>query len=387
MKKKVSLMAVAFGLGLILFVSNSYGSPTDCEILRLALLPRFSNGAQMVQTLDVLQPDLATQELRESYCRYLISSISRRLNRNNAGACKLDSKVVDHELRFEHFRIQTFISSGVAPKKYFGFFDEQCDTAEYERIFRKTVIDAVALTNRYAEKIGLSLRLSEKEVAITFLSEGGALALTAPEYTVNSIHPVRGIGLDDFRLGFKRFSGLVDEFDQHFGTKLNYILISILGKKILLRTMTFREAILGTSLMYLFEKEIAEKKLRNAGRESLNQLDLTDQFIVTSLVYNSGILFSADRVRQIRDFSTAQYLADVIQENQKTKGHLNVFNSAASQRWFEQKADFPKQLTSWNAVYHILQRYGAWVAIEKFSDTFTSDGSFRERGSELQLDS
>jgi hypothetical protein len=38
----------------------------------------------------------------------------------------------------------------------------------------------------------------------------------------------------------------------------------------------------------------------------------------------------------------------------------------------------PRQLTSWSAVYHILQRYGAWVALEKFSDVFEG-GKFVKR--------
>ena len=37
----------------------------------------------------------------------------------------------------------------------------------------------------------------------------------------------------------------------------------------------------------------------------------------------------------------------------------------------------PHQPTSWNAVYHILQRYGAWVALTRFSDHFTETGDVK----------
>jgi hypothetical protein len=41
---------------------------------------------------------------------------------------------------------------------------------------------------------------------------------------------------------------------------------------------------------------------------------------------------------------------------------------------------YPRQLTSWNAVYHVLQRYGAWVGVSRFATVFDGNGAFRERG-------
>ena len=49
--------------------------------------------------------------------------------------------------------------------------------------------------------------------------------------------------------------------------------------------------------------------------------DAIDIGIVTSLVYNSGILFSKERVEMIRTFSTARYLYRVSEANAKRSYH------------------------------------------------------------------
>jgi len=37
---------------------------------------------------------------------------------------------------------------------------------------------------------------------------------------------------------------------------------------------------------------------------------------------------------------------------------------------------YPEQPTSWAAVYHVLQRYGAYVALKRFSNTFDAGDQF-----------
>ena len=38
---------------------------------------------------------------------------------------------------------------------------------------------------------------------------------------------------------------------------------------------------------------------------------------------------------------------------------------------------YPEQATSWSAVYHVLQRYGGYVALVRFGNVFDSAGAFR----------
>ena len=53
---------------------------------------------------------------------------------------------------FERFRRESYLASGVAPKRYFGFFDEAGDTAAYETVLRRAVIDGVRLANDYPQR-------------------------------------------------------------------------------------------------------------------------------------------------------------------------------------------------------------------------------------------
>ena len=39
---------------------------------------------------------------------------------------------------YEAFKLQTYVTSGVTPKRYFGYLDGELDTAEEERVLRST---------------------------------------------------------------------------------------------------------------------------------------------------------------------------------------------------------------------------------------------------------
>ena len=39
--------------------------------------------------------------------------------------------------------------------------------------------------------------------------------------------------------------------------------------------------------------------------------------------------------------------------------------------------DYPEQPTAWLAGYHVLQRYGAYEALQRFTDVFDETGAFR----------
>ncbi len=268
----------------------------------------------------------------------------------------------------------------MTPKRYFGFFDEQGDTAPYERALRETVERAVAIVNAEAARRGSAIRVTELDVAVTFLAEGGALVLTERQDELERIHPVNGIGLDSVRDGFAAWPELVRALDAELGTRLQDLVWSVGSLRVLHRRMSFREAIAGTALMFLYEKERAARLL--AARDPnahLETLPLDRQFVIASLVYNSGILFDDARVDQILAFSTADYLVQINQANAGKRAPLDVLSATEREIRLLDGEPLPRQLTSWSAVYHVLQRYGAWVALRAFSDTFDDQGRFRRR--------
>lgn len=97
-----------------------------------------------------------------------------------------------------------------------------------------------------------------------------------------------------------------------------------------------------------------------------------------SLVYNSGILFADERAKQIMAFDTATYLVETSEKNAATRPRLPVIGPDAADALLGRGETLPRQPTSWNAVYHILQRYGAWVALSRYSDVFTPDGGIAQ---------
>jgi hypothetical protein len=281
-------------------------------------------------------------------------------------------------MAFERFRLEATLSSGVTPKRYFGFFDEKGDTARYETTLRETVTAVVALANAHADRHGLAARVTDIEVAVTFLAEGGALLLTDRMDDLEQVHPINGIGLDNFREGFARQRPLVDAIDAELGTHLGALTVALGDLHILRRTMSFREAVAGTAVMYLDEKEVAAELLRRADPPvRLHTLPLDRQFVVASLVYNSGILFSDERVEQILSFATADYLAEVNLTHRGKRAWLPVRGPADAEAHLIAGDPLPRQLTSWNAVYHVLQRYGAFVALRRFSNVFDEAGRYR----------
>ena len=250
------------------------------------------------------------------------------------------------------------------------------DTARHEKILREIVHESVPILNKFAEEQALEVQITDKEVVITFLAEGGALLLTEAQSDLDRVHPVRHTGLDDFRLGFAKYPKLVKRLDAHFGTQLGSLSITVVGRALLLRPMTFRGAVLGTAIMYLYEKELTNVRRNKEKRIELSKLPLSEQFVHSSLVYNSGTLFSDERVQQILTFDTGEYLYSVGIANAEKRRLLSVMEPKIAKRQLENGGSIPTQLASWNAVYHILQRYGAWVGISKFSEIFDAEGNF-----------
>ena len=326
------------------------------------LITEQSAQEHLLDVLDGYQNNLSEMGLNEFYCHQVALNLTAKKLALPRGATFSPSDIENRTFGYELFKLKTYLSSSVTPKLYFGFFDEQGDTAEYEKIVRLTISKAVKVINDYAILKHLPVLLTEKEIAITFLAEGGALLLTDGKDNINRVH-IYEIGLDDFRIGLAHYPGLVNELDSECGTKLGKLTFTVAGKRILLRPMTFREAILGTAIMYLFEKVLTYHKYSAVHKELFSNLTLDQQFVYTSLVYNSGILFADERIEQILRFETNRYLYDISELNAKKRGRLPLVDPSDSAKQLQRTSSYPSQFLSWNAVYHILQRYGAWRAV------------------------
>jgi hypothetical protein len=334
---------------------------------------------------------LAKPTWAPGYCRAVVDNFASKAMSRSEGVTFTIRSLLATTVEFEAFRITAFRNSGVAPKRYFGFVDERGKAAAYETKLKTVATRIAPILNAYAAKKGLGITVTPKEIVVTHVAEGAALLLSTDFYLVDSVHPVSGVGLDDYRHGFKQYTDLVSEIDSSFKTHLGVIANNperpvankVLGDGAVRRleryfgvvSMTFEESILGTAVMYLWEKAIAEEKRRADGRPSLSTLSLDEQYVQASLVYNSGILFADERAKQIMAFDTAAYLVETSEKSASKRPKLPVMSHEAADSLLERGEALPHQPTSWSAVYHILQRYGAWVALTRFADVFTPDGA------------
>jgi len=142
-----------------------------------------------------------------------------------------------------------------------------------------------------------------------------------------------------------------------------------------MRRITFREGVVATAMMWLYEKQIAAAELRRHGGGHLERRDLTDQFIIGSLVYNSGIVHAADTHAHMRNFDTGALLYARSERNAARRPRLDLL---APRPLLAEVlvAGYREQPTSWLAVYHVMQRYGAWEALRRFTNVFDATGAF-----------
>lgn len=336
---------------------------------------------------------LAKPSWAPGYCKAVADNFASKVASLGEGVTFTTQSLISTAVEFEAFRIAAFRNSGVAPKRYFGFLDERGKAAAYETKLKSVATRIAPILNAYAAKKKLGVTVTPKEIVVTHIAEGAALLLSTDYYLVDNIHPVSGVGLDDYRHGFKQYADLVSEIDATFKSRLAAIadnperprINSVIGGGTVHRlerylggvSMTFEESILGTAVMYLWEKVITEEKRRADGRPSLATLTLDEQYVQASLVYNSGILFADERARQIMAFDTAAYLFETSEKSAPKRPKLPVLTPEAADALLERGDALPSQPTSWNAVYHILQRYGAWVALTRFATVFTAEGGIQ----------
>jgi hypothetical protein len=332
-------------------------------------------------------------------------AVARHVEENLAGkaaapvhldAGRIRRTVLDYEV----FKLETYVRAGVFPKRYFGYLDLDGDTAGAERVLRDTVICATDAVNAWEAEHGSPLRVTDAEVAVTFLAEGGALLLASETSRRDGLHPVLDAGLDDLASGLAALPGLVDRLDAACGTGLGSLvtwtragdpppagvhgpLPATPGRQgWLTRDATFAEAIAGTAAMWLWEMEIASRRMAAEGRVPLHARTPAVRFVHASLVYNSGILHTEDTVAAIVALTCgptihARSEAALLRPPPQARPRLPVAPPADLLAEILTGAPYRVQPTSWLASYHVAQRYGAWEALRRFTDVFDVEGMFR----------
>ncbi len=280
------------------------------------------------------------------------------------GVGDVERTVID----FEVWRAATYLSAGVFPKRYFGYLDERGDTQLFESTLHQVLVGARPLVDAAQAQRHSAVRAADLEIAVTFLAEGGATLLSDEAHARTPVAAISGVGLDDIAGGFAARRDLVAAFDQRFGTHL----VDFVGRRPS-RPLTFVEAVLAVEIMYVWEKDLLAAKLP---APPLMSRPLDEQFIVSSLRYNSGVMFSAERVEMIRTFGAGPYLYDLSERSSATRPRLPLAPPGDALSRLVADGHYPEQRTSWSAVYHILQRWGAFYALRHFTDRFDSDGIY-----------
>lgn len=233
-------------------------------------------------------------------------------------------------------------------------------------MLKRTTRTCTEVVNAWLIEEGSGLRVTDQEILVTVLAEGGALWLGDNR----PLHPVYDVGLDDIASGSADLQDLAGRLDEALGTRLsaghdNYSL---------------EEAIAGTALMWVWEKQIAERKLRQQGWAPLMGRGLDEQFVISSLVYNSGDPHSPRRWAQLMQFETAQVVWDKSEKNAQSRWRLPLVHPDKALDALISGQAYPQQGTDWLAMMHILQRYGAYVALSRFTEHFDEDGMLPREG-------
>jgi hypothetical protein len=81
-------------------------------------------------------------------------------------------------------------------------------------------------------------------------------------------------------------------------------------------------------------------------------------------------LFEEQTIARIRALDTGDYLYNSSERSKTRREPLPVLAPRDSLALLLAGSDYPVQPTSWSGAYHVLQRYGAYVALTRFTDVF-----------------
>lgn len=380
----------------------SYFVPQDSirRALPVRIGERIERAAREIAPLAVA----GEREVAEVLEREILANLESKVRLGGEGPGRFPlghEEILRTVVDFEIFKMRNYIASGVFPKRYFGFVDGKWDTGREEGAFLRLVHEVVVAINEHQEAEGARVRLSDLELVVTYLAEGGALFFLSEPGLLRDEGPARinlgrDLGCDNIGLALDRHGPLAAALDRRFGTRLARS-ARLAGEGAtgdrsvgISRSVAFRESVVAAGLMFLYEKEVAGRKLAAVSRSGqsaswptgdLMALPLTEQFIAASLVFNTGILFSREWTESIRDFDTIRRLHSLSTTNSEKRGRdwrppLPVEASSAEAFRRLRERGYRQQPTSWQGSYHVLQRYGAFLALRDFTDLFDSGGSW-----------
>jgi hypothetical protein len=280
---------------------------------------------------------------------------------------------------FEAFKAETFVRTGIFPKRYFGFLDEKWDSAQYEVLLRETVQRAVRVVNDYLAESGRNVGLSHQEVAMTFISDGAALKMREFQANIEDFQCVLQLGMKEPTQYIYAFPGLVERLDRELRTDLQAAVFLKDGAMVDARAMYFPEAVVATMFRYLFKKTRAQIALRDEGID-LQSLSADEQFIVASgYDLEKEAALSWRTVQDIRDSRVGVHLRSSAMPDDPSASRIPWMGPGDSADFLLQESIYPWQPnSSWNVVYNTAQKHGTWVGLSRFGTTFNDRGEYRE---------
>lgn len=373
---------------------------SDRESLRQSAEKRIGRGAAEISLLAGADSAKVAETLR----REILANLKEKIDLKGEGLGVLPlspQEILTTVVGYEVFKMRSYLSSGVFPKRYFGFVDRKWDTAERESVFLALVRDVARTINAHQMEKNRSVRLSDLEIVATYIAEGGALLFLEEKHLLEEgserIDLGYHLGCDNMGAAIERHGDLAGRLDRSFGTALERSARKErrgeTGDRAvgIARRVGFRESVVASGLMYLYEKEIAAEKLARKKKSGdldgwpsadLMALPLAEQFIATSLVFNTGILFSREWVESIRDFRAIRRLSELSEANATKKGRewrpILPVDSSPEEAFRRLAArGYREQPTSWQGSYHVLQRYGAFRALLDLTDRFDAKGNWK----------
>ncbi len=368
--------------------------PARTAALRVVL---DSEAARLVEALGSLG-ELDPERLRGVLLRQVVASLEDKLAQQPP--LRLDAEVLERTvIRFEARRLERYVTNGAFPKRWFGYLDQRGDTADRERVLLESARCATRVINTFQDERGSSVTVNDAEIAVTFLAEGGALLLGDRQRLADRIHPIHTLGMDDIALVLLEDPELAQRLDDACGTALRDTVQytergwfgpsepeetppGVLGRlddahghwAWLRRELRFEEGVIGTALMWRWEKERAAAILEDEGRTPLYERSVAEQFVVGSLVYNAGLAHDEDTIARLLAGEAGPLLWERSEANAHRRAQLPVLPPEQQLHQLLRTASYREQPTSWLAAYHIAQRHGAWEALMELTDRFDDEG-------------
>jgi hypothetical protein len=342
-------------------------------------------------------PAAVTNLIQNLIARNLLDKIAISTPSNRFPLTK--QQVMRQVADFEIFRLETFIRSGVFPRRYFGYFDEIWDTAKYETRLRKAIHKATKVANDYLEQTGESIRHTEMELAVFYVSEGGAVRMLYFQENIENNDPWLHGGLQDLIRYVEALPNLLNQLERVIESDIRSAVSRPAGRMVEGRNLYFDEVIVGSALRYTYMKLHAQKRYRERHGLAIERLPFTEQLIATRSYQEIGPrdsrellqemlhdeVFTSDQFRMVQNLEGASRLRELALTQAASSEKIVVFGPKENLSRMLKERMYPFQPAEWwgtarhSTIYNVLMTYGGMVALTKFSDLFDEAGRFRRR--------